>query len=344
MVKIAVIGAGWVVCSRHLPALKRSGRCEVIGVIDRNLERARAAAAKFKLPHFADSLSAPWLADVEAVTVGVAPMSHYEVADALLDQGKHVLLEKPMCLTVAEGEALAVKAAAKGRQLAIVHNFQFASSVSRARARLASGRWGKITGLHAFQLSSPQRRLPVWYEKLPSGLFYDESPHLLYLLKAFGGRLQLRHANVIPSTQGRVTPSVVQAEFVLPEVTATLYMNFEAPISEWQLLVFTERGAAVIDIFRDILVFVPHDGQHSARDITRSSLAMLWGHAAGFVRSGLSMCLGRLLYGNDEVVKRFLDAVEGKAELRDIDAGSALDVLKLQHAILNAVPAEGSDG
>jgi predicted dehydrogenase len=342
MIKIAVVGAGWVVCARHIPALKKSGRCEVIGIIDRNGDRARAAAERFRLPHFGAALTEPWLAEAEAVTVGVAPMSHFEVASTLLDQGKHVLMEKPMCMTVAEGEALAVKAAAKSRRLAIVHNFQFARSVRRAKARLASGRWGKITGLHAFQLSSPQRRLPVWYENLPCGLFFDESPHLLYLLKAFGGPVQLRRASILPSTQGKVTPALVQAEFDLSGIAATLYMNFEAPVSEWHLLVYTEAGVAVIDIFRDILVFVPNDQQHAAKNITRSSFAMLWGHAMGFVRSGLNMVAGRLLYGNDEVVKRFLDAVEGKAELRDIDAGSALDILKLQYAILASGTAEGS--
>jgi hypothetical protein len=46
------------------------------------------------------------------------------------------------------------------------------------------------------------------------------------------------------------------------------------------------------------------------------------------------MLTGRLLYGNEEVMRRFLDAVEGKAPLRQIDARSALDVLMLQHAII----------
>jgi hypothetical protein len=52
---------------------------------------------------------------------------------------------------------------------------------------------------------------------------------------------------------------------------ATLFMNFEAPISEWQLVVFTEKGAACIDVFRDILLFIPHDGLHTARNVVRST-------------------------------------------------------------------------
>jgi predicted dehydrogenase len=207
---------------------------------------------------------------------------------------------------------------------------------------LAQGHWGRITALHGFQLSSPDRRLPTWFEQLPLGLFYDESPHLLYLLRAFGGPVKLRRATQVPSARGRVTPAIIQAELDASGLPATLFMNFEAPVSEWQLLVLTERGAAFIDIFRDILVFLPHDGRHAAADVVRSSWAMLWGHAAGFVRSGLRMVTGRLLFGNEEVVRRFLDAIEGKEPLRDIDARTGLEILRLQHAILAQVQAPGS--
>jgi scyllo-inositol 2-dehydrogenase (NADP+) len=339
MLKVAVIGAGWVAGARHIPALRRSGRCQIVGVIDHRLDRAQALAARYRLANAADKLDAPWLETVDACSVAVAPRSHFDVCRELLERGKHVLLEKPMCLTVAEGETLVQLAESRQRVLALVHNFQFARSVVRARKMLEQGKWGRIIGLHGLQLSSPDRRLPTWFEQLPLGLFYDESPHLLYLLRAFGGPMQIRRASQIPSAHGHVTPAVLQVELDAGSLPATLFMNFEAPISEWQLMVLTERGAAVIDIFRDILVFIPHDGRHEAHNVLRSSWAMLWGHAIGCMRSGLRMLTGRLLYGNEEVVRRFLDAVEGKAPLRDIDARTGLEILRLQHAILEKVQA-----
>lgn len=334
MLNVGVIGAGWVTTARHIPALKRSRRCRIVGIIDRRNERAQAAARRFGIPHFGTDLDVPWMHSVDAVTVGVSPMSHFEVAAAALERGKHVLLEKPMCLSVAEGETLVDLAARQERTLAIVHNFQFSRSVLRARAELEAGNWGRVTALHGFQLGNDQRRLPSWYEQLPLGLFYDESPHLLYLLKAFGREIEFQHARVIPSSHGRATPAVVQADFQC-DFPATLYMNFEAPVSEWYLLVSTERGLAIIDIFRDILQFIPGDGRHTAKDILRSSWSLVRGHAWGFFTSGVAMLGGRLSYGNDEVVKRFLDAVEGRAPLWDIDADSGLEVLKLQHAIVD---------
>ncbi|HEX5444759.1 MAG TPA: Gfo/Idh/MocA family oxidoreductase [Pirellulales bacterium] len=340
---VAVIGAGWVTGARHLPALLASRRCQVLGVVDRRLDRAAAMAKKFKLPRVAADLNAPWLKEVEAATIGVSPMGHYEIASALLRQGKHVLVEKPLCLTVAEGEALAELAERQRRVLAVVHNFQFARSVQSAMRQLRSGRWGDITGLHGMQLSNERRRLPSWYEELPGGLFYDESPHLLYLLRAFGGQLELREADVAPSRRPRSTPAIVQARFDAECGPATLFMNFEAPVSEWFLFIFAERGMAVIDIFRDALHFVPNDGRHAARDIARSSWRLLNGHVCGFAASGWRLVTRRLHYGNDEVVKRFFDAAQGIAPLRDIDSLAALDVLRWQHAILDHEPAEHAD-
>src|SRR5262249_12493631 len=73
-------------------------------------------------------------------------------------------------------------------------------------------------------------------------------------------------------------------------------------------------AVAALDVFRDILVVVPNDGSHRGRDILRSSARMIGGHAAGVVTSGMRLVGRRLLYGNDEVVGRFVDAVEGHPE------------------------------
>src|SRR5262249_40879104 len=172
MIDVAAIGAGWVTGERHIPSLLRSKRCRGGGVIAKALDRPQKLADRYPLPHAADSLDAPWLENVAACTVGVSPRGHFEVVGRLLERGKHVLMEKPMCLTVPDGETLVRLAGDRKLVLGLVHNFQFARSAVKARKQLASGRWGKVTAIHGFQLSSPARRLPTWYEDLPLGLFY----------------------------------------------------------------------------------------------------------------------------------------------------------------------------
>ncbi|MFD2578014.1 hypothetical protein ACFSTD_04000 [Novosphingobium colocasiae] len=128
-----------------------------------------------------------------------------------------------------EGEAMVHAAAAAQRTLAVVHNFQFARSMKRLHADLASGRIGALRSIRAVQVGNPGRRLPTWYEDLPLGLFYDESPHLLYLLASVVGPLGLVKAVSRESRKGLNTPDQVDAWFAAQgtDIPITLSCNFE---------------------------------------------------------------------------------------------------------------------
>jgi scyllo-inositol 2-dehydrogenase (NADP+) len=337
-IRVASVGAGWVTRHRHIPVLQRSPDFDVVGVIDRDAGRARATAEQHHLRRWAGTptLEAAWLDEVDALTIGTPPATHFALARAALEAGKHVLMEKPVALRPDEAEELQETARRAGRTLAIVHNFQFARSAQTLRRRIQSGHFGRVTSVLALQLSNPRRRLPAWYETLPFGLFYDESPHLLYLIRSFAGEPTLTHASVVPSPHGAVTPAVVSAQFDCAGIPASLYMNFEAPLSEWHLCVMSERRFAAIDVFRDVLVELPQDGGHAAADIMRSSGASTLTHWLGVLRSGWLLLRKRLLYGNEEVVRRFAQAVRSGSPPEGISIHDGLQVLRLQHAVMGA--------
>ena len=338
--RTAAIGLGWVAQARHIPAMARSKRYELVGVIDRSPGRAATVAAQVGCAHHAqtgDLSSVDWLEDVDAITVTTAPMSHHDVVCQALALGKHVITEKPFATSVPEGRAMLGAAERAKRTLAIVHNFQFARSTRRLLKDLGSGRLGAITGLSAIQLGNPNRRLPVWYEELPLGLFYDESPHLLYLLRRLAGDLALSKAVVVPSSRGLKTPARIDAWFHAPgaDYPITLGCNFESPVSEWHLMVFGEKRLAIVDVFRDIYLSLPNDGAHDTRSVLRTSLTATVQHWLQHVTSGVPHLTGRLAYGNDEVFDRFARAVGGEPDaLTPISASAALAILELQHAII----------
>jgi scyllo-inositol 2-dehydrogenase (NADP+) len=176
-IRVASVGAGWVTSNRHIPTLQRSPEFEVVGVVDKLPQRAEKLAAERALRRWAagDTTLVPWLDEIDAVTIGTPPATHFAVARAALEAGKHVLMEKPVALAVSEAQELKQVAERQGCVLAIVHNFQFARSAVALRRQIASGRFGRVTSVFALQFSNPARRLPEWYESLPRGLFYDES-------------------------------------------------------------------------------------------------------------------------------------------------------------------------
>lgn len=223
-----------------------------------------------------------------------------------------------------------------------MHNFQFARSIKKLLADLENGRLGKLTAINAVQLGNPRRRLPVWYDTLPFGLFYDESPHLLYLLRLIAGDIALTRVLTTPHRDGRSTPGQIDAFFRCPSgIAATLRCNFDSPVSEWHILVFGERGIGIADIFRDIYIFIPNDGHHDTLRVLRTSLVTTTQHWWQHVASGIPHLSGRLFFGNEEVFSRFASAINGMPEeLKPIGPSAALAVLELQHQIIGR--AEGA--
>jgi len=338
--RVAAIGLGWVALHRHLPVMQRSADFEVVGVIDRSPGRAQEVASQRGYRHFAETsdLCVEWLNDVDVITVATAPMSHYSIIRQSLELGKHVLTEKPFTMTVAEGAELTRLAEVRSLQLAIVHNFQFARSTKLLLSEIARGKLGKLRAINAVQFSNPGRRLPVWCDQLPLGLMYDESPHLLYLIRAVAGDIQLIRSLTHPSTIGLNTPARIDAYFESLNFHGpiTLNCNFESPVSECYLMVFGEKRLGIVDVFRDIYISLPNDGAHRTAKVFRTSLTAAAQHFWQHLVSGIPHLRGGLFYGNDEVFSRFASAIRGSVEeLAPIGAESALEVLRLQHGIID---------
>lgn len=338
--RTAAIGLGWVSLHRHLPAMLRDPAFDVVGVIDRRPGHAQAVARRLGVArhHAGERLAeVPWLGEIDAVAIATAPQAHAGLIREALLAGKHVLTEKPFVMAPAEGEALVALAREQRRVLAIVHNFQFARSTRQLIARMQAGGYGALRFIHARQLGNPLRRLPAWYDELPLGLFYDESPHLLYLLRALApAPLRLLRAAVHPSTTGKRTPAWISAHYAAGReaIPVKLDLAFEAPLSEWHVSVAGERRLGDVDVFRDIYLELPNDGAHTTWPVLRTSLAATWSHWAQHLLSGPRHLAGTLRYGNDEVFRRFAAATAAGSEPEGIGAEDALAVLRMQHEII----------
>ncbi|MCW7538975.1 Gfo/Idh/MocA family oxidoreductase [Aquabacterium sp. A7-Y] len=340
-IPIVVVGLGWVGLNRHVAALRRSKEFELIGVVDHHDGRAAHWANKLSLKNWAQSYSlndVPWLRQAHAVAIATPPQTHFGLVKQALDQGLHVLTEKPFAMSVDEGRRMVEQAERVSRILAVVHNFQFATSALALRRDIDSGALGTIHRVHAMQLSNPGRRLPSWYEDLPFGLFYDESPHLLYLLRAFSpAEIRLKNAIVVHDSPRR-TPAMVQGFFECHaggrEIPVTIDMQFLAPLSEWHLAVVGDKRMGVVDIFRDIYLSLPNDGMHTTGTVLKTSLAASLQHWGQHFTSGVRHLRGTLDYGNNELYGRFARALRTGVPPAGMDAKAALDVLSMQHDLM----------
>jgi predicted dehydrogenase len=116
--KVGVVGAG-VFGGYHANKYANLPGVRLIGIADTHPDRAVALAGKLGVAAFTDLESL--LAEVDVVSIAAPASSHAEIARQALNWGRHVYVEKPLALSVAEGRALVSLAEAKGLTLAAGH-------------------------------------------------------------------------------------------------------------------------------------------------------------------------------------------------------------------------------
>ncbi|MBI3300951.1 MAG: Gfo/Idh/MocA family oxidoreductase [Deltaproteobacteria bacterium] len=169
----------------HRQVVRNLKGVKVVGVIDTDVSRAKAFAARGEFGLVAGDLeSLLELARPDAVHVVTPPATHATLACTALRAGCHVFVEKPMALTAQEAD-LVLAAVEHGRILTVGHNHLFDPVVREAYARVAEGRLGQLVGLDAFHGALPG--LPAWLSELPSGPWIEDAPHPLYLSQLFMG-------------------------------------------------------------------------------------------------------------------------------------------------------------
>lgn len=121
--KMGLISAGGIAENRHIPAYQSlSEDVEITAVHDVNLVRAKEIAEKYEIPYvFEDYLEL--FEHVDAVTICTPNKFHGAIAVAALNQGVHVLCEKPMAINADEAKRMAEAAEKNNRILLIGYHY-----------------------------------------------------------------------------------------------------------------------------------------------------------------------------------------------------------------------------
>lgn len=142
---VGILGCGNISAAYlKLAPLFRS--LDLKAVADINPEAARARAAEFpvRAEESVDALLAA--SDVDVIVNLTVPAVHYEVTRRILQAGKHAYSEKPLVLTLEEGEDLRELAASKGLRVGSAPDTFLGGSHQEARAAIDGGRVGRIVG------------------------------------------------------------------------------------------------------------------------------------------------------------------------------------------------------
>lgn len=276
-IRLAIVGLGKIARDQHLPAIASNAGLQLVAIASRN-------AALDGVAHFTtleEMLASGTL--IDAVALCTPPQVRRAQAQAALEAGKHVLLEKPPGATVSEIGPLVAAAQASGRTLFATWHSRFAPAVEPARAFLAGCALRSVTIIW-------KEDVRVWHPGQdwifePGGLgVFDPAINALSILTRILPRPVFVTAAHLAFPANRDAP--IAAELVLADdeglpIRAELDFLQTGPQS-WDISIETDRGNLTLSAGGARLF---HDGTPLI-DAKEAEYAGIYQHFVELIRAG----------------------------------------------------------
>lgn len=200
--RVALIGFGLAGEVFHAPLIAAVEGLELTTVITSNeqrAERARASHPGVLVAGDADAALDPDWHDV--VVVATPNRSHLPLGLAALECRLHVVVDKPLATSAADGARLVSAAAEHGRILSVFHNRRYDGDFLTARALIEGGELGAVTRFESrFERWRPRPRPGSWRERGEreegGGLLFDLGSHLIDQALTLFGPAAVEHAEI----------------------------------------------------------------------------------------------------------------------------------------------------
>lgn len=202
MIRTGLIGYGLGGMAFHAPLIDAVAELELAAIVT---SRAAPVQERYPqvqvVPDVATLLADP---DIALVVVSTPNDTHFPLAKAALEAGKHVVIDKPFANTVGEAEALMALAEARGTLLSIFHNRRWDGDFLTLRNLLDDGKLGEITLYEArWDRFRPGLR-DSWHEAAGpgGGNLIDLGPHLIDQALALFGHPEKVTGDILAQREG----------------------------------------------------------------------------------------------------------------------------------------------
>jgi len=180
-IRLGIIGCGRVAEERHFPALQYLPDIQVVAVADIDTDRLDFIANRYGIEQqFSDYRALLDRANIDAVGILTPTQSHAEIGLAALGAAKHVMVEKPLALNLAECEQLIARGADSSCKMVVGLNLRWHRLLRRAREFIQNGKLGRIKAIRSvFTHYRSGENAPYWHRKrkLGGGIIFNEAVH-----------------------------------------------------------------------------------------------------------------------------------------------------------------------
>ena len=254
-IRYGVIGYGLFAERAIAPAIQASSNSTLVAIQKRSLAEARKHASLLNIPHaFSTAKELVHCNDVDAVFIVSANSAHYPETLSAAEAGKHVLVEKPMALNVAEAERMAAACDSMGVKLMIGQVVRFSPVVKEIRKLVQSGELGRIVSARADYLYDARLSHRTWlYDRAIAGggPVFDIGVHCLdTLCYVLDDRVESvkSHLSPLPTTTATERSAVLTLAFSRGTV-GSVSCSFEGPVRQNVIEIVGTEGTVIVEDF-----------------------------------------------------------------------------------------------
>jgi predicted dehydrogenase len=192
-VRVGLVGSGFITAI-HADALKRCAAAELTAVASPTPGKAEAFARQHGIPHaFTDYRQLLEMDEVDLVVLGIPNHLHGEFTVNAAAAGKHIILEKPMCLNMAEADQMLAACARAKVKLMYAEELCFAPKYVRLKQLLDSGALGEPVLLKQSEKHDGPHAAHFWdVERSGGGVTMDMGCHAIEFFRWMLGRPPIR--------------------------------------------------------------------------------------------------------------------------------------------------------
>jgi len=207
MIKIGIIGAGSM-GKNHIRVCTENEKINLVGIVDKDKKNADSIAKRYEIEAFFDYKEI--LRNIDAAIVSTPTKTHYDIVMDLLNNGKHVLVEKPICENTNQAFDLVKKAEKNNLVLAVGHIERHNPATKFVKDSVTEGKFGEIITLTSKRVSNfPGRIKDV-------GVMMDLGIHDIDIMHFLAGKIESVYAKA-----GRFNKNIEYEDY------ANIVLNFE---------------------------------------------------------------------------------------------------------------------
>jgi predicted dehydrogenase len=189
-VRYGIVGLGRAGWDIHVRDLRPRADARIVAVADPLAERREQAVAEFSCKAYPTLAKLLKQDDVEVVVIATPSVAHGRDAKKALAAGRHVVVEKPMAMSVAEADAMIAAADKADRKLFVHQNYRFRPEFVHLKEVVESGILGRVYHVRQALLSFARRNDWQTLARNGGGVLNNTCPHFIdQILQLMGGRV-----------------------------------------------------------------------------------------------------------------------------------------------------------